>query len=105
MEKKKKKNLNIKFIKLLREKIIGGCGWKEIMVDQPSITINSFNWQNKDIMNKAEMAIVVLITANKLKVFSNIFVFTFSILTVIVAIWFWCNLNLLIVLLVSFMCQ
>lgn len=36
-------------------------------------------------MNKGEMATVVLITASKLKVFSNIFVFTFSILTVIVA--------------------
>lgn len=34
-------------------------------------------------MNKGQMATVVLITASKLKVFSNIFVFTFSILTVI----------------------
>lgn len=39
------------------------------------------------------MATIVLITANKLKVFSNIFVFTFNILTVIVASYFWYHLN------------
>lgn len=44
-------------------------------------------------MNKGEMATVVLITANKLKVFSNIFVFPFSILSVIVASYFWYYLN------------
>lgn len=88
----KKKN-TIKFIKLLEEKIINGCGWKEIMVNQPSVTINSFKWQNKDIMNKGEMATIVLITANNLKVFSNIFVFTFSILTVIVGSYFWYHFN------------
>lgn len=89
----KKKHPTIKFIKLLEEKIINGCGWKEIMVNQPSVTINSFKWQNKDIMNKGEMATIVLITANKLKVFSNIFVFTFNILIVIVASYFWYHLN------------
>lgn len=39
------------------------------------------------------MAIILLIAGNKLKVFSNIFVFTFSILTVIVASYFWYRLN------------
>lgn len=43
-------------------------------------------------MNKGEMAIIVLITANKLKVFSNIFAFTYCILNKIVAICFWYNL-------------
>lgn len=43
------------------------------MVNQPSVTINSFKWQNEDVMNKGEMATIVLITANKLKVFSIIF--------------------------------
>lgn len=88
-----KKKTTIMFIKLLAEKIINGCGWKEIMVNQPSVTINSFKWQNKDIMNKGEMATIVLITANKLKVFSNILVFPFSILSVIVASYFWYYLN------------
>lgn len=82
---KKKRTATLSLWNYWGEKVINGCGWKEIMVNQPSMTINSFNWQNKDIMNKGEMATVVLITANKLKVFSNIFVFTFSILTVIVA--------------------
>lgn len=80
-------------MKLQEEKITNGCGWKEIMVNQPSVTINSFKWQNKDTMNKEEMVTIVLITANKLKGFSNIFVFTFSILTVIVAGYFWYHLS------------